>query len=249
MKNALQIAIEAAHCAGNIQRAGMGTPLVIRTETQHDIKLQTDVDCEEAIREILLTHYPDHAILGEEGGGEVLPDTPTWIVDPLDGTVNYARRIPHFCTSIALSYENRTLLGVIYDPLLDELYTAQQGTGAFLNDQPIAVSEVDNLGEAILTMGFSKSLETLTAMEVDLKALSRVVRKIRIYGAAALDFAYVAAGRFDGFIEYGLRSWDIAAGTLLVREAGGRVELTPAGKYTWDARVDNGKLHLGTPIS
>ncbi|MHB9131930.1 MAG: inositol monophosphatase family protein [Armatimonadota bacterium] len=238
----LQVAVNAALASGKLQREAFGAPPVIREATQYDIKLQTDVDCEEVIRTQILHAFPDHAILAEEGGGSLSADQPTWIIDPLDGTVNFARQVPHFCTSIALYSEGRSIVGVVYDPIIDELYTTQEGGGAFLNGKPIHVSQVAGLTAANVGVGFAKSVETLACMLEEMNELARAVRKIRIMGAAALDMAYVAAGRFDGFMEFGLRSWDITAGTLLILEAGGRVQLSSCGEYAWDVRADNGSL-------
>ncbi|HEX2949796.1 MAG TPA: inositol monophosphatase family protein [Armatimonadota bacterium] len=242
MTDYLTVAIEAARQAGQIQREGMHRPVHIREATRHDIKLQTDVDCEQRIRAILTSAFPQHAILGEEGGGDIQPDIPTWIVDPLDGTVNYARRIPHFCTSIALYLHGEPVVGVVYAPVTDELYTAEHGSGAFLNGERIHVSDTARLAEATVAIGFAKSVDTLTSMMNEMADLVPSVQKVRIFGAAALDMAYVSVGRLDGFIEYGLRSWDIAAGTLLIREAGGNVQLTPVGTYCWDVRANNNRI-------
>jgi len=242
MSEYLDIAVTAARAAGAIQREAYRGPLVIREATQHDVKLKTDVDCEQAISEILLGAFPDHAILGEEGGGTLREDQPTWIVDPLDGTVNFSRQVPHFCTSIALQLHGRSLVGVVYHPLLDELYTAEEGAGAFLNGERLAVSDTAELMAANMAVGFSKSPENIARGLGKLCELAHSVNKIRIMGAAALDLAYVASGRFDGFIEYGLRDWDIAAGVLMIREAGGHVQLTAAGEYAWDVVASNGKL-------
>lgn len=242
MPDIITVAIAAARCAGEIQRAQWRQPRIFREMTRHDIKLQTDVECEEAIREIITAAFPDHAILGEEGGGALDAGRPTWVVDPLDGTVNYARQVPHFCTSIAVQRDGRPVIGVVYDPLLDELFVAEEGVGAFLNDERITVSLAADLAAANVAVGFAKSVSTTTNMLAELSQLAHTAHKVRIMGAAALDLAYVAAGRFDGFVEYGLRTWDIAAGTLLVREAGGRVDLTPLDATTWDVRADNGLL-------
>ncbi|OPZ85690.1 MAG: Inositol-1-monophosphatase [bacterium ADurb.Bin429] len=242
MPELLEVAIAAAREAGALQREGLGKPIEVRKMLRHDVKLEMDVNCEELIRRRVTEAFPDHAILGEEEGGAVSPDAPTWIVDPLDGTANYSRRIPHFCVSIAVQQEDQTLLGVVYDPVRDELFHAVTNGGAFLNDNPIHVSEIATMEMAILAVGFSK---TVTAMErtlSDVRKLRRRVHKFRIFGAAALDLAYVAAGRLDGFIENGLCTWDIAAGTLLIREAGGVVALTPLGKNQWDVQAQNGKL-------
>lgn len=242
MTDYLSVAIDAAHQAGRIQRDGMSRPLHVRETTRHDVKLQTDVDCEERIRQVILAEFPEHAILGEEYGGTIDPDVPTWIVDPLDGTVNYSRRIPHFCTSIALQMQGQTVVGVVYDPVKDELFTAEVGCGAYLNGVAISVSTTPDLAQSAIAMGFAKSVDTIASMLHELHTLVPLVQKIRIFGAAALDLAYVACGRIDGFIEYGLRSWDIAAGVLLIEEAGGRVQLTPSGEYAWHVRADNGQV-------
>ena len=242
MTDYLSVAIEAARQAGQLQLDGLKQPIVVREATRHDIKLQTDVECETLIRRLLCEAFPDHTILGEEGGGEIDAQVPTWIVDPLDGTVNYSRRLPHFCTSIALQIADEIVAGVVYAPVTGEMFTAEAGAGAYLNGERISVSAVDSLERAIITMGFSKSVETLTYMLTEMNDLAHAVQKIRILGAAALDLAYIADGRLDGFIEYGLRSWDIAAGILLIREAGGHVDLSPVGKYSWNVRADNGKL-------
>ncbi len=242
MPDFLEVAVAAARAAGEIQRRAFRGPLEVRETTQHDVKLQTDVDCEQAIREVLLSAFPEHAMLGEEGGGTLSPEQPTWIVDPLDGTVNFSRQVPHFCTSIALQVQGRPIAGVVYQPLLEELYTAEEGAGAYLNGTRLQVSETAELWAANLAIGFSKSQENIARGLGKICELAQSVSKIRIMGAAALDLAYVAAGRFDGFIEFGLHTWDIAAGTLLIREAGGRVHLTPRGELTWDVGADNGRL-------
>lgn len=242
MPDYLSIAIEAARQAGEIQREGLQKPISVRAETRYDIKLQTDVDCEERIRTILLDAFPNHAIMAEEGGGAIAADVPTWIVDPLDGTVNYAHRLPHFCTSIALHMEGRPVLGVIYDPLLDEMFTAEEGSGAYCNETRISVSAIAQLTEAMMAIGFAKSVETMTRMLGEMQQMAQAVQKVRILGAAALDMAYVACGRLDAFVEFGLRDWDIAAGAVLIREAGGRVQLTETPRQTWNVRADNGRL-------
>lgn len=242
MSQYLEVAIAAARVAGELQRQAYHGTLVVRETSRHDIKLQTDVDCEEAIRGIIARAYPDHALLGEEGGGTLPAAQPVWIIDPLDGTVNFSRRLPHFCTSIALQMQGRVVAAVVYDPLLDELFTAEEGAGAYLNGTRLQVSDTAELCAANMAIGFAKSQETIARGLGKLTELAHAVSKIRIMGAAALDLAYVAAGRFDGFIEYGLRTWDIAAGTLLIREAGGHVLLSPRGELSWDVWADNGRI-------
>jgi myo-inositol-1(or 4)-monophosphatase len=242
MSGYLEMAVAAARAAGAIQREGWRKAVTVREMSRHDIKLQTDVDCETVIRRMLGDAFPEHAVLGEEGGGMIAEAQPTWIVDPLDGTVNFSRQIPHFCTSIALQVAGRAVVGVIYDPLLDECFTAEAEQGAFLNGEPIHVSTAQGLEEAHIAIGFSKYVENIQRAVGEITQLASAVRKVRMLGAAALDLAYVAAGRLDGFLEYGLHPWDIAAGTLLVREAGGRVHVAAAPLDTWDVRADNGRV-------
>jgi len=238
----LDAAVAAARRAGEIQLAGLREPIEVRQASAHDVKLQIDVACEEAIRAIIGESFPHDAVLAEEGGGAIAEDAATWIVDPLDGSVNYSRRIPFFCVSIAVQQYGQELLGVIYAPIYDELYVAEAGKGARLNGERIRVSDVSRLADAIIAIGCGKSVSTLTPMVETFRDLAFTAHKVRMLGAAALDLAYVAMGRLDGFIECGLRTWDIAAGNLLIQEAGGRVQLAQAGEYAWDLRVDNGRV-------
>lgn len=242
MADPLEVAIAAARAAGAIQRAGWRLPVEVRERSKHDIKLQTDVDCERVILEVLQAAFPEYGVLAEESGGTIALSQPTWVIDPLDGTVNFSRQLPHFCTSIALYQDARPVVGVVYDPIVDELFTAVEGGGAYLNGERMTVSTVAELGAANIAVGFAKTRVTRTNALDDLTRLAHTVHKVRIMGAAALDLAYVAAGRFDGFREYGLQTWDIAAGTLLVREAGGKVLLTKTGDHQWDVQADNGQL-------
>lgn len=242
MRSYLDVAMDAARAAGEMLRAGRTAPLEVLAVTQHDIKLANDVACEERIRAIIRAAFPDHAFLGEEEGGDVASDRPTWIIDPLDGTSNYSRRLPHFCTSIAVQEGEQIVAGVVYAPVTDELFTATLGGGAYLNGEPITASETVEMTRAMVAMGFAKTVASRRRGIAYMRELGKHIHKIRILGAAALDLAYVAAGRLDGFIEYGLHTWDVAAGTLLVREAGGATTLTPAGKHLWDVHAHNGRL-------
>jgi myo-inositol-1(or 4)-monophosphatase len=212
-------------------------PKRIHAETQHDIKLELDVRCQELIQRCLRREYPGCAILGEEG---VLGDTEAehrWVVDPIDGTVNFTYGIPHACVSIALQHRTAgtprvrreatpdaaytTVLGVVYDPFSNELWTAVRGGPARLDGRPVQVSRRARLREAIVTVGFSKDRVTLETMLPLFNQLVHRVRKVRIMGSAALALAYVAAGRMDAYVEQGVRLWDIAAGGLMVECAGG----------------------------
>jgi myo-inositol-1(or 4)-monophosphatase len=222
-------AITAAEAAGDRLRRAFGHELHVNETTLHDIKLAADVECQDLIYSILLDHFPKSRCIGEEGDSNN-PGDPNaeveWIVDPIDGTMNLAMGIPHFCVSIAAreAASKKILLGVIYDPMRRELFTAQRGTGAYLNGNRIKVSTRTKLGEAVLAVGFAKTQESIDHCLKLYQVYGSTARKLRAMGSAALDLAYVAAGRMDAYIEQGVNLWDIAAGVVLVEEAGGVVE-------------------------
>ncbi len=221
----LATAIVAARKAGRILREEFGSQLVVNEMAAHDIKLELDVRAQRLIEEVLLSAFPKHAIYGEEG---IIgpPDAENqWIVDPIDGTVNYFHGFPHFCISIALRQGEHIVLGVIYDPLRDELWSARRGGPAFLNDKKISVSMRSTLSEAIVTVGFSKSEASIRSGMPLFQNLIGKVRKCRMMGSAALDMAYIAAGRLDGYVEFNISLWDVAAGIVLIESAGGKVHL------------------------
>ncbi len=262
-KHALDIAASAAHGAGKLMRANSRSPKKINSSTQHDIKLELDVRCQKLIEKTLRSAYPHMAILGEEG---VLGDTQAehrWVVDPIDGTVNFTYGIPHCCVSIALQVRGPkfkvqgsrskgsahsvaaydTVVGVVYDPFCDELWTAVRGRPAYLNGKSIRVSQRSQLNEAIISIGFAKYRTTLNQMLPVLNRLVHRVRKIRIMGAAALAMTYVASGRIDAYLEAGIRLWDIAAGGLILECAGGDFWHEPMpGKHKFRIMANNGLL-------
>ncbi len=221
---AVNVAVRAARAAGQIILRYMNRldSLEVIEKQRHDYVSEVDKLAEAEIIRELRRAYPRDAILGEESG-QIGKSRNVWTIDPLDGTHNYLRGFPHFSVSIALVENGEPVVGVVYDPLRDELFTASKGDGAFLNDRRIRVGKRDNLGGALLVTGFPyRQRRHLDAQMAMTRALLNEAEDIRRTGSAALDLAYVAAGRVDGYFEIGLYAWDMAAGCLLVREAGGR---------------------------
>ncbi|HEY5790522.1 MAG TPA: inositol monophosphatase family protein [Gammaproteobacteria bacterium] len=221
----LNIAIRAARSAGSIivRHLDRVDALKIGTKQRNDFVSDVDRLAEQEIIKVIRKAYPSHGLLAEESGRQVGDDY-TWIIDPLDGTTNYLHGFPHFAVSIGLLRRGQLDQGVVYDPLRQELFTASRGAGATLNDRRIRVSRVNGLPGALLGTGFPfRTQQHLPAYLEMFKALFPDTAGIRRAGSAALDLAYVAAGRLDGFWEIGLSEWDIAAGALLVLEAGGMV--------------------------
>lgn len=247
MKDLLDAAIEAAREAGELQRQHFGKALNVNEMKQYDIKLELDVLCQTLITERLLARFPDHAILGEEGDtigdGEI-----EWIVDPIDGTVNYFYGIPHFCVSIAARRrsDQKLIVGVIHDPMQNETWTVAEGIAPTLNGEPISCSQRTAMADAVVTVGFSKSKESLDAGFERYKRISYNVRKTRMLGSAALAMAYIATGRLDAYVEEQISLWDIAAGLMLVEAGGGKVRLEPGkGKEgTMFICASNGKIPI-----
>ena len=219
-----------ARGAGEIVLRHFAAPIPIsaRKSTRSDVVTAADTEAEVFIVRALLARFPDHHVVGEEGGGQGAPAATApfhWFVDPIDGTVNFAGKLPHFCTSIALATPNRQpLLGVIYDPTRDELFSAVRGAGAHLNRRPLRVTTIAELNDAILSTGFPYDKHTNPDNNLrEWAAFLQHIRGERRLGSAALDLAYVAAGRLDGYWEKDLKPYDAMAGLLLVREAGGTV--------------------------
>ena len=255
LKRALGAAARAAQSAGALMRRQLHTTKKANLVTQHDIKLELDVRCQELIEKSLLRSFPSVAVLGEEGVSGLADAEYRWVVDPIDGTVNYAYGIPHACVSIALQrraetpsaadYEDgyQSLVGVVYDPFCGELWTAIRGQAARLNRRIVKVSKRRKLGEAIVSIGFAKTRDNLEATLPAFIDLAHSVRKIRIMGSAALDLAYVATGRFDAYIEQGIRLWDVAAGGLIVECAGGEFwHKKIPGSHAYRITASNGLL-------
>lgn len=227
MKHYLDSAENAARQAGKLLRENFRRQQRVNAAAAHDLKLEIDVQAQELITNLLLKEFPSHAIYGEEGIAGDQSTEHQWVVDPLDGTVNYFYGIPHFCVSIALRLRSEIMVGVIYDPIREEIWAGQKGEAPKLNGSPFHVSDRADLAESVVSIGLAKTGETINANFPLLQAMIHRVRKCRVLGSAALDMAYVACGRFDAYIETGISLWDIAAGWLLVENAGGTVDLRP----------------------
>lgn len=244
------VAIEAALQAGALLRRGYGTDFEISSKPGR-LNLVTEYDkaSEKGIIALITKHFPDHAFLAEESGATAKANSPvTWIIDPLDGTVNFARQIPMFSVSIAAYSEGKVVSGVVYQPITEELFVAESGKGAYLNDKRIFVTKTDNFQDALFATGFPYNVEEDPLQCIE--HFARLQKKgvpIRRLGSAAIDLAYVAAGRFDAYWEVGLHPWDMAAGKLLVEEAGGKVthyDGSPHKILGYDTMVaSNGLLH------
>ncbi|MCD6339938.1 MAG: inositol monophosphatase [Verrucomicrobia bacterium] len=236
VREALATAEEAAVEAGAVLRRNLYARKKVDAESAHDVKLALDVRCQRLIARRLAARFPQIPLLGEEEGADKQEGPYRWVVDPIDGTVNYSRGIPHACVAIALQRRAaggedagaayggyQTLLGAVYEPFCEELWTAVRGGRARLNKRPVRVVPRP-LEEAVVCLGFGKSVQALEYLAPALRELAERVRKIRIMGSAALALTYVASGRFDAYLEPGLQLWDIAAGGLIVQAAGGRFE-------------------------
>jgi len=243
----LNTAVQAARSAGQVllRHFEHTDRFTVTSKRHNDFVSEVDRSAEEAIIRELRSKYPDHAILAEESGEHQGSDF-QWVIDPLDGTTNYLHRFPQFCVSIALKYRNRLEQAVVYDPLREELFTASRGQGAQLNDQRLRVTDHPSLEGALIGTGFPfrnhSLLDTYLGM---FKAVLQDTAGIRRPGAAALDFAYLAAGRLDGFWELGLAQWDIAAGALLISEAGGTLsDLAGGNRHLETGNVVAGNLKV-----
>jgi len=243
MQPMLNIAIRAARSAGDhiVRKMNKLPDLKIEQKGHNDYVSEVDRQAEEKVIETLLSSYPNHGILAEESGEIEGSDDFRWIIDPLDGTTNYLHGFPHFAVSIACQHKGRLVHGVIYDPIKQELFSASRGDGATLNNKRIRVTPIRSTQGALLGTGFPfKHHNQLDEFLNIFSEFFKTACDIRRAGSAALDLAYVAAGRLDGFWESGLNSWDIAAGALIVREAGG---------ITTDYEGNDKFLELGQVIS
>jgi len=242
----LNIAVRAARRAGSIiNRAALdGGGYEVRSKRMNDFVTKVDHAAEESIIEIVRKAYPDHAVLAEESGASTERSEYQWVIDPLDGTTNFIHGFPQYCVSIAIRHRGALAHGVIYDPVKNELFTASKGRGAFLNDRRIRVSKCLRLGDALVGTGFPfKELGQIERYTGQLKQIMQTTAGVRRAGAAALDLAYVACGRLDAFWELGLSAWDMAAGALMIQEAGGLV----GDLRGEDGYLESGEIACATP--
>jgi len=244
----LNFATDIAREAGNLLVQKLGTAKVT-TKGEINLVTEADIAAENLIIDRIRSYHPQHGILAEESGEAVLKGKPSewkWIIDPLDGTSNYAHGYPCFCVSIALERAGQLEVGVVYDPMRDEMFAAERGRGATLNERKIRVSSVEELSGAMLCTGFPYNVRERPDFARDFTNFTMNAQAVRRDGSAALDLAYVACGRFDGFWEDGLSPWDIAAGALLILEARGRVTNfndQPLDIYNEQVLASNGLIH------
>jgi len=242
----LEVAVAAVKAAGEVLRNGFGQQQEVKYKGEVDLVTKADENAEQAIKEVLQETFPNYGMLAEESGRLEGESDSRWVVDPLDGTTNYAHGLPIFSVSIALEKKGEVVLGVVHDPIANETYAAERGSGATLNGEPIGVSDTDEPIRALLATGFPYDRgEVPVALDIFGQFAMRT-QSIRRLGSAALDLCYVAVGRLDGYYERGVKAWDIAAGVLILREAGG--EATDYLGHELDLKMgevvaSNGTLH------
>ncbi|MBI4377465.1 MAG: inositol monophosphatase [Nitrospinae bacterium] len=246
-ENFLNTAVEAVKEAGRIQKERFGDKHRIEYKGEINIVTEVDYQCEKVIIDIIKREYPGHEILTEESGSIRGLKSGKWIIDPLDGTTNYAHGYPCFCASVGLEIDGEVVVGAAYNPLLDELFTAIKGGGAYLNNKRIRVSQTGDMNKCLLATGFPYDIRETKQNNLDHFCNFAVrTQAIRRAGSAVLDLCYLAAGRFDGFWELKLRPWDMAASSLIVKEAGGMITDFRGGEfsiYKGDTLASNGLIH------
>ena len=242
----LETAVSAAKEAGELLHKNFHQDKNVDEAQHHDIKLELDRKAQDLIFERISSQFPNHALYGEEGIGGNQDSEYQWIVDPIDGTVNFFYGIPHFCVSIAMRKGEEILVGVIYDPMTNELWTAEKGGAVLLNNQPLAVSNRSKLEEAIVFIGCGKDEEAPKIGLERFRKASLRCRKMRMMGSAALGMAYTASGRLDAYVESRISLWDIAAGKLILEMAGGACELQahPDNSEVYAIKASNGLIPI-----
>ncbi|HKW97699.1 MAG TPA: inositol monophosphatase family protein [Bryobacteraceae bacterium] len=246
MPSYLETAADIAREAGALLATMFERRVAIETKGEFDLVTEADRASERLVVERLSTHFPSHAIVAEEGGGHESASGFRWYVDPLDGTTNFAHGFPMFNVTMALEAQGELIAGVIFDPIRNELFTAERGSGAYLNHRRIRVSQAKRLEESLLATGFPSRKRHLNLNIHFYHQVAMMTHGVRRCGSAAIDLAYVACGRLDGFWEFGLNPWDMAAGRLIVAEAGGKysgMHGEPHELRGPDVLVDNGLIH------
>lgn len=246
MQNYRAFAESLAVGAGRILREHQGKTLRIEYKGEIDLVTEVDRASEAYLRRRISETYPEHEILGEEEGLTSSGSAYRWLLDPVDGTTNYAHGFPYYCVSVGLEFESRVIVGVVYNPSLDELFSAERGRGATLNGKPLKVSTIEELRRSLLTTGFPYSEIQKGSNLPHFERFLYLCQAVRRAGSAALDLCHVACGRYDGFWESGLSPWDVAAGSLIVEEAGGRMSNYRGeafDSYSKELLASNGRLH------
>lgn len=247
----LGIAEETAVSAGNLIRQMWSQPRAIKSKGFRDVVTDTDIATQKLITDAIRARFPDHGFLTEEDDSDLPIDGPViWVIDPVDGTTNFSRAIPTFCVSIAaVSAENEVLAGAIYDPMRDELFSAALGQGATLNGQPIQVSLIDDWGDAAIALDWSRSSDLRKSILDFLDRVAHQVNTIRAFGSAALALAWIGAGRLDGYVNFQLKPWDLAAASVIISEAGGKLSDLSGQQWGYSPNASgcvagNGRIHL-----
>ncbi len=241
-----KVAIQAAYASGILIKRSVGKIADISFKGRDNIVTNVDKASEKLIIKMILSAFPDHSILSEESSPVNSGSRYRWVIDPIDGTTNFAHAFPFFCVSIALEDNGSIILGVVYDPMRDEIFIAEKGRGATLNGKKIGVSRIDKLGRSFLATGFSYGITGKDRNITHFRNLLVKTQAIRRAGSAALDLCYVACGRFDGFWEMNLHPWDVAAATLIVEESKGRVtkfDGKPYSHYDKNILATNSRIH------
>lgn len=240
----LDIAVAAARAAGDHTRASAHRRTEVDARHAHDVKLALDIEAQTRASDVIHGRFPTHPILGEEESHALDPTQPRWIVDPIDGTVNFSHGLPFWCVSVAVEHEGRTLAGVVYAPELNELYTATADHPALMNGQPLSVSAIDQLDRALIMTDTNKEAYDFPASAALFGKLLHRAQKVRVMGAAALDMCRVARGMAEGYTALGIYPWDTAAAALILERAGGRFEVIETlGNERFRAVCSNGRVH------
>jgi len=232
-------AVSLARTVGDLVKSAFSAPKEVAFKGEVDIVTETDQRVEQLVLDAIRDKFPTHLFVGEESvssgkGKEEVTDDPTWIIDPIDGTTNFVARVPHLAISIGFAVNKQVVVGVVYNPILNEMFTATKGGGAFKNGAPIKISSCNNLKHAVVATGFpyDRTPENLDKVMATLKNVLVQVRAIRRLGSAALDMCYVASGVFEAYYEKGVDAWDIAAGSLILKEAGGTCDSTDGTEFS-----------------